>query len=275
MAVDSFECRIITGGFNRCNSSWNKTSDELDKCFKIYHPVNGNATVTIDGQEYSIKSGNVYFLSGYNIVSQKCTSSMDIYWLHFVPVSLHLKHILQNATPIYARSADDYPFTSTFDQSVLKLFRSTHYLSANTSSLPYSTEEAQLHSYILAVIAELIKDIPAEQLSVSGSFTRLSPSIKFMNDEFRNNPPLHVIASKSNLAPNYFHRVFTQNFGLTPYNYMLKLRMEHAIKQLCSTNKSVKEIAFECGYSNEFYFHRQFKKHYNYSPGKLKRIRPF
>ncbi|MCE4564471.1 hypothetical protein INQ51_09125 [Maribellus sp. CM-23] len=37
MAVDSFECKIITGGFNRCDSSWNKTTDELKKHYN-YSP---------------------------------------------------------------------------------------------------------------------------------------------------------------------------------------------------------------------------------------------
>ncbi|MCG8310730.1 MAG: AraC family transcriptional regulator, partial [Cytophagales bacterium] len=80
---------------------------------------------------------------------------------------------------------------------------------------------------------------------------------------------------KSSLAPNYFHRIFKKNFGLTPYNYMLRLRMEMAVRLLTSTTKSVKEVAFETGYENEYYFYRQFKKHYNYSPGKLKKMRPF
>ncbi len=51
--------------------------------------------------------------------------------------------------------------------------------------------------------------------------------------------------------------------------------MEYAVKLLTTTNKSVKEVAYESGYNNEFYFYRQFRKLYNFSPGKLKRIRPF
>jgi AraC-like DNA-binding protein len=108
-----------------------------------------------------------------------------------------------------------------------------------------------------------------------GDLSKLNPSIEFMNNEFRNNPALNVIASKSSLAPNYFHRIFKKNFGLTPYNYMLRLRMEMAIRLLTTTTKSVKEVAFETGYESEYYFYRQFKKLYNYSPGKLKKMRPF
>ncbi|MEN8118566.1 MAG: helix-turn-helix transcriptional regulator [Bacteroidota bacterium] len=275
MAIDSFECKIITGGFNHCNSSWNKTSDELDRCFKIYHPVGGSAIINVDNKEYLIESGNVYFISGFNIVSQKCTSFMDIYWLHFVPTSLYLKHLLLGSKPVHIRDNNTYPFLNDFDKHIGKLFGNSNFMSSEISSLPYSFEETKLHSYILNFIADIIKDTPENNLTASGEIIKLNPSIKFMNDEFKSNPSLEEIALKSNLAPNYFHRVFKKNFGVTPFDFMLRQRMEHAIKLLTTTNKSVKEVAFESGYNNEFYFYRQFKKQFNYSPGKLKKLRPF
>ena len=275
MAIDSFECNIITGGFNHCDSSWNKTSNELDRCFKIYNPVNGNAIINVDNTEYLIESGNIYFISGFNIVSQKCNSFMDIYWLHFIPTSLYLRHLLLNTEPVQVWNKKDFPLMNNFNKYIQQIFNSDRYKSSNIAALPYSFEEAKLHSYILNFIADILKDIPAQSLSSSREITKIEPSIKFMNNEFKNNPPLKEIASKSNLAPNYFHRIFKKNFGLTPYNYMLRLRMEIAIRLLTTTDKSVKEVGFESGYKNEFYFYRQFKKVYGYSPGRLKRIRPF
>ena len=275
MAIDSFECKIISGGFNHCDSSWNKTSDELDQCFKIYNPVKGNAIINVNNKEYLIESGNIYFISGFNIVSQKCNSFMDIYWLHFIPRSLYLRHILLNSDPVRVWGNMNFPFMSNFNKYIKKIFSNDNFKSSKISSLPYSFEEAKIHSYILNLIADIIKDIPAQSLSASGVIAKLDCSIKFMNNEFKYNPSLKEIALKSNLAPNYFHRIFKKNFGVTPFNYMLRLRMEHAIKLLTTTGISVKEIAFESGYDNEFYFYRQFKKHYKYSPGKLKKMRPF
>ncbi len=275
MAIDSFECKIISGGFNHCDSSWNKTSDELDRCFKVYNPVKGDAIINVDNVEHFIESGNIYFISGFNIVSQKCSSFMDIYWLHFIPTSLHLRHILLNSESVRVWDKMDFPFMNNFNEYVQRLFSSDNFKPSNITALPYSFEEAKLHSYILNFIADIIKDIPIQSLSASGEITKLESSVKFMNNEFKQNPALKEIATKSNLAPNYFHRIFKKNFGLTPYNYMLRLRMEHAIKLLTTTNKSVKEVAFESGYDNEFYFYRQFKKQYKYSPGKLKKMRPF
>ena len=180
-----------------------------------------------------------------------------------------------NSEPVRVWNKMDFPFMNNFNKYVQQLFSSNNFKPSNITALPYSFEEAKLHSYILNFIADIIKDIPIQSLKASGEITKLESSVKFMNNEFKQNPPLEEIASKSNLAPNYFHRIFKKNFGLTPYNYMLRLRMEHAIKLLTTTNKSVKEVAYESGYNNEFYFYRQFKKQYKYSPGKLKKMRPF
>ena len=275
MAADSFECKIITGGFNHCDTSWNKASDNLDQCFKIYSPVKGRAVVIVDDSEYTIEPGKVYFISGFNIVAQKCNSFMDIYWLHFVPVSIHLKHALLNASPVHVWDSSDFPFMSDFNKNIATFFAEKRGDDSTLSNLPYSSEEAKIHSYILSFVAEILKDIPKHKLVTSKEILRIAPSIKFMDNEFISNPSLEEIALKSNLAPNYFHRIFKNNFKITPYYYMLKLRMEYAVKLLTTTNKSVKEVALEAGYDNEFYFYRQFKKLYNYSPGKLKKIRPF
>lgn len=275
MAIDSFECKIITGGFNHCDSSWNKASDNLDQCFKIYHPVKGNAVIVVDDSEYIIESGKVYFISGFNIGAQKCNSFMDIYWLHFAPVSIHLKHILLNSAPVHIWNKSEFSFMTEFNKNIAAIFANDSSNPSTISNLPYSSEEAKIHSYILSFVAEVIKDIPKQSLTISKEIAALTPSIKFMDNEFKSNPSLKEIAMKSNLAPNYFHRVFKNNFKTTPYYYMLNLRMEYAVKLLTTTNKSVKEVAFESGYDNEFYFYRQFKKLYNYSPGNLKKIRPF
>ncbi|MCG8306042.1 MAG: AraC family transcriptional regulator, partial [Cytophagales bacterium] len=242
MAIDSFECKIITGGFNHCDSLWNKSRDELDQCFKIYYPIRGEATVTLDTNQLQIAPGNIYFISGYNIVSQQCTSSMDIYWLHFVPTSLYLRHILLKAGPVYHWSAGELTFSDDLCTHIGKVFRHKDFTTPEISQLPYSYEEARLQAYILNFIADILRQHPNKEALSPGDLSKLKPSIEFMNNEFRENPSLNMIASKSSLAPNYFHRIFKKNFGLTPYNYMLRLRMEMAVRLLTSTTKSVKEV---------------------------------
>ena len=275
MAIDSFECRIITGGVNHCDSSWDKSSDELDRCFKIYLPVKGEAVINMGDNIITINPGNIYFLSGFDIRAQKCVSPMDIYWLHFVPTSLYLRHLLLKSGSGHVWGGNNFSFTEKFKTYIHRVFHGKDYTKSNALITPYIYEEAKLHSYITDLIAEILKKTPVIYYEKTDELKKLEPSLKFMKDEFKNNPPLNIIASKSAMAPNYFHRIFKKNFGLTPFTYMQRLRMEIAIRLLTTTSKNVKEVAFEAGYSNEYYFQRQFKKYCGYSPGKLKKTRPF
>ena len=44
-----------------------------------------------------------------------------------------------------------------------------------------------------------------------------------------------------------------------------------AKRELCYYNKSVKEIAFELGYDNQYYFSRIFKKRTTFSPEEFRK----
>ncbi len=275
MAFDSFECKIITGGINHCDYNWNKTSDEIDRCFKIYLPMSGKAQIQMDDGEINIKPGYIYFISGFNIQAQKCLIPLDIYWIHFIPSSLYLRHLLLNTEAFFIWKISEFSFIQEFKSSVENVFKGKDYKKPHTLLNSYSFEEAKIHSHLLQIIAEILKKSAHPGFEKTREMKRMEPSIIFMNNEFKNNPSLQIIASKSTLAPNYFHRIFKKHFGVTPFIYMQRLRMEIAIRLLTTTSKSIKEVAFEAGYENEFYFYRQFKKYCGYSPGKLKTLGPF
>lgn len=275
MAIDTYQCRIITGGKNHCDHSWNKTRDELDQCFKIYHPLKGEATIILDGDAFPVKAGHTYFISGYHIISQRCDSFMDICWLHFVPASLFLSRILMKSAPFFTWDNNDLYFLNEFDRCIQNLYGQPNDFKPHPVCLSHSFEEARLQSFMLYLLADVLKELNENQTDDPDDLCKLKPSVDFMDKHFRRNPPLEEIAGESALAPNYFHRIFKKNFGITPFNYMLRLRMDTAINLLTTTSLSIKEVAYKVGYENEFYFYKVFKKQFNYSPGKLKRMRPF
>jgi AraC-like DNA-binding protein len=86
--------------------------------------------------------------------------------------------------------------------------------------------------------------------------------------------PLDVaaLAASSGLSRNFFAARFRERFGMTVDGYLLHLRMEMAKNLLISTNRPVKEIAYECGIPDPNYFNKQFRRVTGMSPS-LYRIR--
>lgn len=67
------------------------------------------------------------------------------------------------------------------------------------------------------------------------------------------------LASKVNLSPSYFQRLYKELFGVSCYEDILSARIKAAGYYLKNTSMSVKEIAAACGYENDVCFMRRFK----------------
>lgn len=68
------------------------------------------------------------------------------------------------------------------------------------------------------------------------------------------------------LAPNYLHRIFVSQFGITPNRYLQLIRFEKACQLLTNTNSSVVSISYNCGFNCPSYFTKQFKAHFGITP---------
>ncbi|MBL4702388.1 MAG: helix-turn-helix transcriptional regulator, partial [Phycisphaeraceae bacterium] len=75
------------------------------------------------------------------------------------------------------------------------------------------------------------------------------------------------------MGHSYEHlaRVFRQQYGLTPTDYVQSIRIERAKHLLRHTNMKVSAIAQSVGYQDAIYFSRLFKRHTHLSPGKFRR----
>jgi len=68
----------------------------------------------------------------------------------------------------------------------------------------------------------------------------------------------------------YFVRFFKENTGKTPVSYINSYRVYKACELFRTSDLSVLEVAYECGFENVGYFIRTFKKQMNMTPLKYK-----
>lgn len=68
------------------------------------------------------------------------------------------------------------------------------------------------------------------------------------------------------ICPTYFRRAFKENFGISPSQYVRKIRIDYAKELLVIKRYSISEIANMCGYGDVFQFSKQFKKLAGVSP---------
>lgn len=73
------------------------------------------------------------------------------------------------------------------------------------------------------------------------------------------------------ISQSGLQRAFHKRFGMSPKEYLGKLRMNKAMQLLLEGERSVKQIAFDCGFSDEKFFSRSFKQKYGFSPSEMKK----
>jgi AraC family transcriptional regulator len=74
---------------------------------------------------------------------------------------------------------------------------------------------------------------------------------------------LEAIANKACFSAYHFHRLYSAITGETLYQFILRLRLERAMAQLSSSpEKSITEIALDCGFSSSATFARAFRAEY-------------
>ncbi|OLP46387.1 AraC family transcriptional regulator [Rhizobium oryziradicis] len=81
--------------------------------------------------------------------------------------------------------------------------------------------------------------------------------------------PLSVaqLATISGLSRAHFSRVFAASEGMPPAEYVLHSRLKRAVKLLTKgPNLSIKEISMMCGFEEQNYFSKVFRRHFGASP---------
>lgn len=88
----------------------------------------------------------------------------------------------------------------------------------------------------------------------------IQKAIDFIKQNYNKHILLEDIAKSAAMSRSYFSNTFKAVTGISPYNYLMTTRIEHATELLKNQNKSVMSIALECGFTSLSSFNKAFKQ---------------
>ena len=91
-----------------------------------------------------------------------------------------------------------------------------------------------------------------------------------MTAEETRDKPLEGLAKDLKISYSTFRRTFREHTGISPHQYRLHLKVSAARELLRSTTLTVKEISYRCGFEDEQYFCRIFKRQTGNTPGQFR-----
>ncbi|HET7112109.1 MAG TPA: AraC family transcriptional regulator, partial [Pyrinomonadaceae bacterium] len=86
------------------------------------------------------------------------------------------------------------------------------------------------------------------------------------------NDPLHLveIAQTVGVHPTHLARTFKKHYRTTVGEYVRRLRLDWATRQLSETEASIAEIALAAGFYDQSHFSHLFKEHTGFTPAEFR-----
>ena len=99
----------------------------------------------------------------------------------------------------------------------------------------------------------------------------VSTLLTFLNENYMHQISLDTISKNIYMSPAYISKVFKEEMGESPINYLIKVRLAKARELLLGERLSIKAAARMVGYDDVYHFSKLFKKYYNTPPSKIRK----
>ena len=94
---------------------------------------------------------------------------------------------------------------------------------------------------------------------------------EFIEDNFRSECTLSIIAEQVHVSPNHLHAVFKKKMGVSPLGYVQALRIHEAKQRIMAENGSMLQIALELGFSSQSHFIKVFRQYVGITPSEYRK----
>lgn len=214
---------------------------------ELIFALEGESIVRFNGVELKCETGVVRFLPKgenreYIVERVKHGECIDIFFDTDVPISETAFVIkLQNST------------------AVRTLFKKIFSVWVSKSDGYYF----ECISLLYKIFAEIQKQdyIPEKQ------YLAIKPAIEDIHENFlRNKISIPELAKKCGISESYLKKLFVKKFGMPPAKHIIQLKINYACDLLQTGLYNITQVAEQCGYSNVYFFSRQFKEYMGITP---------
>ena len=94
----------------------------------------------------------------------------------------------------------------------------------------------------------------------------LKVALEFMERHLESNLCLNEIADVAEISRSNLFSIFKHYLKISPHQHLLNLRINRAKQLLASGEKTIKEIAYDCGFESLEVFYRQFSRNVGTTP---------
>ncbi|MEM8918083.1 MAG: AraC family transcriptional regulator [Pseudomonadota bacterium] len=116
-------------------------------------------------------------------------------------------------------------------------------------------------------------DESAEDIRFSKAFTaqHYKRVLDFVADNFGQSLTIEQLAQEAGLSESHFSRLFKRTIGDSPYQFLMRYRLERSEEMLADRRRPLSDIALACGFSDQAHFSRLFKQYCGQTPSQRRK----
>jgi AraC family transcriptional regulator len=150
-------------------------------------------------------------------------------------------------------------------QASLSWLARTQSLIARSDALQIGESVAELMEII---VAASLGSVPSPQRVSASDERRISATLHLLEQGFSEAIDLDRLAEVAMMSKYHFLRTFRRIVGMTPYQYLLGLRLRHAAVRLAMSSEPISAIAFETGFGDLSTFNERFRRQLGTTPSR-------
>lgn len=128
--------------------------------------------------------------------------------------------------------------------------------------------EARTEQDVLEEVIDLLAVLPpVKQASVDHIPPWIARVRELVHAEYHSSLQTQQLAARVGAHPVYLARMFRRSFGCSIKTYLQRIRLQHTIQELSSSEKPLSQIALDNGFSDQSHLSRVFKRQFQHSPG--------
>lgn len=217
------------------------------KCYELVYYFSGNGHCLIDGNRYEYDKNNFIIIPPNATHNDKHESECRLLCIGFtVDNDLGL--------PVGKLSDENRNI-----HNYLKII-STEFKNRDKD---YVSIANNCMSNILIEIMRKVS-IPASKSTSHQSV--IEQALSYIDEYFLSDITAENLAEITNYSYHHFRHIFKNAFGMSPKQYIISKRIEHAKKLIATTSLSITEIGYHCGFPSTSLFIKQFRDNTNITP---------
>ena len=164
-------------------------------------------------------------------------------------------------------SSLDYNFHFTHDAGIYQILRRLLFLFTEDHPSKDLFVDNMLQELIVRILqANALQTYTDSPKALSHSH-RLAYVVEYIREHLDQPLRVDTLSEKACMSESHFYRVFKNELGLSPVDFINDERIKLATTLLQDPQHNIKDVYLACGFENRSYFNRVFKRKKHVSPG--------